>query len=163
MTYSTAQNLLTIAAAAVLYGAIALSFLAILSAVWSLPTPQKSAPEIAPAIPAVKTPILTLALPVEIPQILKMRAAAKSFSIAQTAVKVELPRSIRELRKICTGAGIKGAGRFTKNQCVSALKKHLHSETIGFSKTLSPSTEGGDLHSPILLQHSVQPQLSIYY
>jgi len=121
MTYSTAQNLLTIAATAVLYGAIAFSFLTILSAVWSLPTPQKSAPEIAPAIPAVKTPILTLALPVEI---LKMRAAAKSFSIAQTAVKVGSPKSIRELRKICTAAGIKGAGRFTKAQCKEALKKH---------------------------------------
>jgi len=124
MTYSTVQNLLTIAATAVLYGAISLSFLAILSAVWSLPTPQKSAPEIAPAIPAVKPPILTLALPVEIPQILKMRAAAKSFSIAQTAVKVGSPKSIRELRKICTAAGIKGAGRFTKAQCKEALRKH---------------------------------------
>jgi len=151
MTYSAAQNLLTAAANLTLYGAIAFSFLAILSAVWSLPAPQKSAPEIAPAIPAVKTPILTLALPVEI---LRLRAAAKSFSLAQTAIKVELPKSIRELRKICTGAGIKGAGRFTKNQCKEALKKHLHSETIGFSKTLSPSTEGGDLHSPILLQHT---------
>jgi len=124
MTYSDAQNFLTLAANLTLYGAIALSFLAILSAVWSLPAPQKSVPEIAPAIPAVKTPILTISLPVEIPQILKMRAAAKSFSIAQTAVKVELPKSIRELRKICTAAGIKGAGRFTKAQCKEALRKH---------------------------------------
>jgi len=124
MTSSTAQNLLTIAATAVLYGAISLSFLAILSAVWSLPTPQKSAPEIAPAIPAVKTPILTLALPSEIPQILRSRAAAKSFSSSQTAIKVELPKSIRELRKICTAAKIKGAGRFTKAQCREAMKNH---------------------------------------
>jgi len=132
MTYSAAQNLLTIAANLTLYAAIALSILAILSSIWSLPTPQKSAPKIdsqlesQPQIPDIKTPILTLALPVEIPQILKMRVAAKSFSIAQVSVRTESPKvdSIRELRKICTAAGIKGAGRFTKNQCKEALRKH---------------------------------------
>ncbi|MEX0271200.1 hypothetical protein AB3R30_18850 [Leptolyngbyaceae cyanobacterium UHCC 1019] len=54
------------------------------------------------------------------------RRRTAALAITPSALRVEevpaLPGTIRELRKLCTQRGIKGAGRFSKAQCLAALE-----------------------------------------
>ena len=119
MTYSIAQDALTLAATGVLYTAIAYIAAGIFHQIWKTPAPQsvESAPE--PKAPTVEE-VPNLPTPISKPA--PVRSAA--LTIPTSALRVEdapTPGTIRELRKRCTEAGVKGAARFTKAQCQAAL------------------------------------------
>ena len=121
MTYSIAQDALTLAATGVLYTAIAYIAAGIFHQIWKTPTPQsvESAPKPEPKDPTVEE-MPNLPTPISKPA--PVRSAA--LAIPASALRVEAattPDTIRELRKRCTEAGIKGAARFTKTQCQAAL------------------------------------------
>lgn len=121
MTYSIVQDALTLAATAVLYTAIAYIAGGILHQIWKTPTPQAIQ-----ETPKTKTPTVgeapkTDPAPTPIPA--PIRPAALTIAPSALRVEEDAPKSgtIRELRKRCNRAGIKGAARFTKAQCLAAL------------------------------------------
>lgn len=68
---------------------------------WEIPTPPLPVAPLPPLSPS--------------PQLLLPPARESAVSAA------ELPTTIRELRKLCKAQGHKGAGRWTKEQCLAAL------------------------------------------
>lgn len=119
MTYSIAQDALTIAATGILYTAIAYTAAAIFHQIWKTPTPQPI--EETPKTPTVGESPKPNPAPAPIPAPIRPAALTIAPS-AQTRVEdAPTPGTIRELRKRCTQAGIKGAARFTKAQCLAAL------------------------------------------
>ena len=121
MTYSIAQDALTLAATGTLYTAIAYIAAGIFHQIWKTPAPQsvQESPKPEPKAPTVEE---TPSLPTPISKPALIRSAA--LAIPASALRIEeapTPGTIRELRKRCTEAGIKGAARFTKAQCQAAL------------------------------------------
>lgn len=88
---------------------------------WELPAEPAPVAPVAPLYPA--TPYL-LALPParEVAAAPKSKRTRKpAASKPAPAPTPALPTTVRELRKLCTARGMKGAGRWTKQQCLDAL------------------------------------------
>jgi len=119
MTYSTAQNFLTLAANATLYTAIALSILYILR--WTFASPAtEPALDLSDEVTPDPEPIRVLPHVPAAP-----RPAGKTMTAIAVTVKTEAGKkpTIREMRKALTDAGIKGAGKWNKAKCEEELTK----------------------------------------
>lgn len=121
------QSLLTVAAQSVALFTVGYTVISFALYAWKRSAPQAVAPLPQPvAEPQSTAPIA--ADPWELPT----EPAAPSASIPLPLPRLlllppapvaepELPSTIRELRKLCTDRGHKGAGRWTKAQCLAAL------------------------------------------
>jgi len=119
MTYETAQNVLTLAANATLYAAIALSILYVLR--WTFAsTATEPALDLSDEVTPDPEPIRVLP-----PIPAAPRPAEKETTAIAVTVKKEVGKkpTIREMRKDLTDAGIKGAGKWKKAKCEEELAK----------------------------------------
>lgn len=81
---------------------------------WELPLDEAPVTASAPVAPLAPTLYL-------LPPAKEQPTAGKPRRKAKATPAPAFPTTVRELRKLCTERGLKGAGRWTKAQCLAAL------------------------------------------